>query len=209
MQHARRLLPLALAVLLLVAAPADAAGAPAKCARAGSATIAKSSAARVYEVDVRDYFTDTELYGCLYSRNKPVWLADAYDDNYVTNNGYRSVRLAGRYVAFTAWYEDNSCKAACPPGYDSRDDWVAVWDLAARKRRVQPALVAGGTLRLNDRGMTAWLQRLGGGQREVHFWNVGGHRVLDTGPIRSASLVLTGSTLSWVNGDVQHNVQLR
>jgi hypothetical protein len=163
----------------------------------------------VYEVESTDSFIDTVLYGCLFSRNKPLRIGDAFDDHYVVNNGYRTVRLAGRFVAYAAWDEDVSCKAACPPGYDSRDDWVAVWDLSKRKARSQAGLAAGGTLKLNDHGETAWLERLGGGQREVHLWDAGAHRVLDTGPIRSASLALTSSTLSWVDGDVQHTVQLR
>jgi hypothetical protein len=204
------LIPAALGVALLLLAPGPgaAAKAPAKCARAGSTTIVKSKTARVYEVDPNSSSTDSVLYGCLYSQNKRVKLGEAYDDDYVTSFGYRGVRLAGRYVAYAAWDEDISCKADCPPGYDSRDDWVVVWDLDARKARSQEAYVAGQTLKVNSAGAAAWLQRLGNSQREVHAWDSAGHRVLDTGPISSKTFALNGPNLTWVNGDVQHTVPL-
>lgn len=205
----RALLPaLATAVLAAGAAvPADAAKAPAKCKRAGSTTIAKSGSARVYELATAQ--GGTALYGCLLSTNRHSKLDEAYDDGYVSSYGYSRVRLAGRFVAWVFTETDVSCKAACPPGYDPTTTEVDVFDLRARSGNALGAEPAGSTLRVNSGGAAAWLQRLGGGQRDLHAWDADGHRVVDTGPIPTASYSLVGPKLSWANGDLARSITLR
>jgi hypothetical protein len=197
---------LAAAVLLLAlsASPAAANHSRGKCTARGH-TIAKNDSGRVYE---REQDAEvTALWGCLWSVNRPVELQRAAGDDYVTFESYDNVILRGRYVAWTFKSEDISCKADCPPGYDSTNEYVNVFDLRKRKGDFQVSDPSPGTLRLNTSGAAAWLTTAASGNYDVHAWDRDGHRTLDTGPIRRFRL--RGPTLSWINGDVQHSVPLR
>lgn len=108
---------LALAVALLaslaVAGPAEAKRA---CGRPGSHTVAANRQARVYEVKNHD--GGNNLYGCLRSNDRRQLLARGYDDNYVSSGTYDRVKLKGHVVRWRFTATDDSCKAACPPGYN-------------------------------------------------------------------------------------------
>jgi hypothetical protein len=172
-----------------------------KCKQRGT-TIAKSDTARVFE-------REQTLYACLWSQNRAEAIDTAYDDDYVTSYSWYGVRLAGRYVAWSSRHTDISCKADCPPGYEETTYRVNVIDLRTQDEQSVVGVPAGTTLRVTARGAVAWLERIGGGQREVHAWYGGLERVLDTGPIKTSSYSVLGDRLRWVNGDVQHSVVLR
>ena len=193
---------LALGLLGLAATSADASHTGGKCR--GGKTIAKNSVARLYTNS-----SGTSMIGCMWSRNERVDLDTAFDDDYVLSEGFLSPRLGGRFVAWTHFTEDISCKADCPPGYGIPTYRLERADLATGHTDSVPALPAGSTLRINKRGAIAWLERVGAGLREVHAWDAAGHRVLDTGLIPVASWTLKASTLSWTNDGTPHSVTLR
>jgi hypothetical protein len=189
-------------LLLLASTSSEAAATHGKCQQRGT-TVAKNEVARLF-------WRGGTLYSCLWSANRAEEIASDYDDGgYTFSYGWSGARLAGRYVAWLEWETDISCKAACPPDYDSTTYRVNVIDLRTEESEWTGGLPAGSTLRVNRRGAAAWLESLGGGQREVHAWDADGHRVLDTGVIPRASYSLAGHRLSWANGDLQRTVTLR
>ncbi|MEA2475504.1 MAG: hypothetical protein QOE06_3419 [Thermoleophilaceae bacterium] len=188
-------------ILALVSTSSDASQTRGKCAFAGQ-TISSNSLARLYRRG------DT-IIGCMWSRDKELHLDRSYqDDLYITEDWF-TPRLGGRFAAWASSYADESCKADCPPGYGATSYTVHVADLKAGHGKSVSGLPAGQTLRVNRFGDVTWLARLTGGQREVHAWDADGHRVLDTGPIRTSSYSLRGRALRWANGDVQFHVNLR
>jgi hypothetical protein len=188
----------------LAAAPAEATHTRGKCTQKGR-NLVKTDHVRVYEVE-RDEYT-TRLYGCLWSKNKRVALADAYDDDYVTSNHYHGVRVSGRYVAWIFTATDISCKADCPPGYQETHRWVVVFDLKRRDGRSRAADAFSGYLRVNSAGAIAWREEAGSAGQGVHALDADGHRVLDTG--RITYIRLSGPTLSWQNNGESRSAQLR
>ena len=190
--------------LAVAAAPANATHSRGKCKQRGK-TLVRNDSGRLFErSNVGGGLT---LMGCLWSENRTVVIDTAYSDD-VTDHTYGQERLAGRYAAWTTSTEDESCKAECPSDYPGVRFQVHVMNLRTETERAIDGLPAGSAFRLNADGVAAWLASLGGGQREVHVWTAKVHEVLDTGPIRSATLRLTRDTLSWVNGDRQGTVQL-
>jgi hypothetical protein len=105
----------AVVALVAVAGPAEAAKKP--CARKGSTTVKSSKLARVYEVPNKD--GGSNLIGCLRSNDRRQVLARGYDDNYTSSGTYDQVKLAGARVKWRFTSVDDSCKADCPPGYQS------------------------------------------------------------------------------------------
>lgn len=193
---------LAFALLGLAATSAEASHTSGKCR--GGKTIAKNSVARLYTNS-----SGTSMIGCMWSRNERVDLDTAYDDDYVFSEGFLSPKLGGRFVAWTHFTEDISCKADCPPGYGVPVYRLERADLMTGASESVEALPAGSTLRINKRGAVAWLERVGDGRREVHVWDADGHRVLDTGLIPVSSWGLKASTLSWTSDGTPHSVILR
>lgn len=136
---------LALALAALLTAVPSATAATDRCALRGSKTVVLTKAVRVYSVDVRgdDLAENARLYACVRSSGRRVLVARSYDDDYVSSGQWRKVVVAGGYVAFTYRSEDVSCKADCPPGYET----VRVQVIAVRlsTRRAQTLDAAGGT----------------------------------------------------------------
>jgi hypothetical protein len=109
----RLLLAAALVASLALAGPAEA---KRSCGRKGSHTVAANGQARVYEVSNHD--GGKNLYGCLRSNDRRQLLASGYDDNYTSSGTYDRVKLKGHVVSWRFTSVDDSCKAACPPGYN-------------------------------------------------------------------------------------------
>jgi hypothetical protein len=198
-----RTLPILLAttVLCLACAPAAGAAQPKGKCRGGT-TVASNSVARLYE-------KGQSLFGCLWSDNERIEIDSEYDDDFTLREGYMDARLGGRFVAWTHWAQDVSCKADCPPGYDEATYTVNRIDLKTERTRTTPGVPAGATLRVNKRGAITWLERLGGGVRDLHAWDADGHRVLDTGPISSRTYSLGAASVRWVNGGEERSAPLR
>jgi hypothetical protein len=199
-----RVLFLALSVALVTAAPAGATHSRGKCTAHGE-TLEKNDSGRVYET------TDSEgvdtLWGCLWSRNKPVELDTAAGDDYVTIDDYSYVVLRGRYVAWIHSSGDISCKADCPPGYGGVSEYVHVFDLKRRRGETTFTHPVYDGLRLNTFGAVAWLTREDQGVTVNAWTRAETHRVLDQGAIRRFRL--RGTELSWLNGDAPHSATLR
>ena len=191
----RRVAPLILALLAVAALPTAAEG-RARCAVKGSHTVAKSPAVRAYVK--RDREGNRRLYGCLRKTGRKLLVAAEYDDQYVTSGVYRDVRLAGRFVVVVFEATDVSCKAACPPDYETTQTSVVVRDVRSRKSRIARSPTAPGTLRLSNRGFAAWLTPVAGGAELRVIDGAGLGRVVDTGAIDPASVALPGGELEWV-----------
>ena len=191
----------AAAILALASTSSDASQHRGRC-DFGGRTLSQNSRARLY-VD-----GDT-LAGCTWSHDEEVELATSYSSDLYEEYDWFTPRLGGRFAAWGSSYADVSCKADCPPGYGIPTYSVNRADVEAGDDDSVEGLPAGRTLRVNRFGAVTWLERLTGGQREVHAWDRDGHRVLDTGPIRSASYSLRGRVLRWANGAERHSVELR
>lgn len=200
-----RLAPIALAVLLLAAlcaAPASASHTRGKCTQRGK-TVAKNDSGRVFRRE--SSLGARSLYGCLWSRNRAVLLEAAYDDFYESQDWSR-VQLRGRFVSWVYTTTDDSCKADCPPGYDTTREYVNRFDLRSEDRDLHGVDLDRGPF-LNTRGALAWSEYGDGGSKDVHAWDRDGHRVVDQGAI--SLLRLRGSLLSWSNGDEPRSLMLR
>ena len=81
---------------------------------------------RVYEVRKGEY---TTLYGCRKSTGKHMKLDVLLDDGYVLFGSYSKVRLNRWHVAWFSTFTDISCKAECPPGYDSTKSSIHAADV--------------------------------------------------------------------------------
>jgi hypothetical protein len=122
-----------IAALVAVAGPAEAASNGKPCARKGSTTVRSNSKARVYEVANRD--GGSNLIACLRSDNRRQVLARGYDDDYTSSGTYDEVKLKGVRVTWRFTSVDDSCKAACPQGYDSTTEARYERNLRTRKTR--------------------------------------------------------------------------
>jgi hypothetical protein len=191
------------AAALALGLPATAAGAVTpSCAAKGSKTLASNSTARVFE---RAHEEGDRLYGCLRSVGRRIALADAYDDGYVESGAYDQVRLAGRFVVFRYTAVDMSCKAACPPGYDTADVDHTIFDLRRRKFSTVEDDVLEGAVALSAYG-GAWIERTRLGPAVIAR-DRKGQRVLDRGDV--ASLTVSGSTVRWTQSGAPQQARLR
>lgn len=201
----RLLLTLVAALALVAALPATSSAASKKrsCTAKGAKTVAGNRYARVFSAPARpgDY-ADERLFGCLYSKGRRVPLAEAYDDDYVSAEEFRKVRLRGRFVAWEQESYDISCKTGCPPGHQATTWRVHSVDLRSRRDRSYRGAVLGDSLVLGRLGTPAWLEPLGDSVRVR-----AGGAALDEGAV--ASLALRGSTLTWTNAGHQRGATLR
>jgi hypothetical protein len=190
-------------------APAAAVAKPASCKRAGSRTLVKNAFARVYEVPTAE---GTSLVGCTRSSGRHRLLDEAYDDDYVSSASYANVRLAGRHVAWSWTATDISCKAACPPGYDTTTEGITTYDLRRRWARVVAGAVpVGRALVLSRSGGFAGASRTDpAGPVAIHAsLRASEDQVLDSGSIDPASLAVEITIISWLHDGIEHFARLR
>lgn len=213
----RRPRALALAALttaaVATAGSVEAAVAPtASCQHPKSKTIFSNKVVRVFRVGRVDVgnFTTRRLYACLLSADRPLLLTSAYDDGDYREASYGSVRLAGRFVAWSQVASDVTCSKYqdCGPDYEATVYAVGVADLKRRKVLRVPGSVADGALVLSTGGAVGWLQRAGEATEVRTRASNGSLRIVDTGAIAPSSLTLSGSTLSWVNDGVTRTATL-
>jgi len=203
----RRLIaPVVLAGLVVIAAPAPASGAgkQARCAVKRSHTVAKNRLVRVYYVSRNG---NRRLTGCLRATGRKRLVVREYDDGYVESGAFRDVRLAGRFVAVVYEATDVSCKAACPPDYEATQTSVVISDVRSRRDRTTLTQAQKGSLRLSTAGVAAWLAPIEGGL-ELHGYDGGGERVLDSGAIDPAAVALAGLRLTWANAGAPRSAAL-
>jgi hypothetical protein len=188
----RLLLPALAAMALLPATSAGAATAKNRCDAKGAKTVVKSRFVRVFKAPGRAEDSTGRLFGCMYSNGKRVLLDEGSDDGLVTSEAFRRVVLNGRFVAWEHESVDLSCKAECPPGYETLSYTIHSRDLRSRKTRTFSGKVAQDSLDVGKLGTPVWVQSVGD-LEEVHA----GDSVLDTGNI--IGLRLSGTTLEWLN----------
>jgi len=196
MRVIRASFPLALAVAGLAVAAGPAMAAP-PCARPDTITLQKNRHVRVFETRAgaaRDY--ERVLRACNRHTGHTVRLARAFDDGYVTSATYGRVRLAGRFVAWSSSYTDVSCKAACPPGYESTTFAAHVRDIRLTKSRHAALDSRATALVLTRLGAIAWTTG-SGGTVELSALDSAGRRVLDTGPIDPKSVTAAAESVRW------------
>ncbi|MEA2445299.1 MAG: hypothetical protein QOJ12_2591 [Thermoleophilales bacterium] len=202
-----RLLPL---VILAVLAFAPAADAKSTCSATGSKTVASNSSARVYTVKSGRADYGDVLLGCLRSNGKRFRLAENYDDGLYVTSSFSKVRLNGRFVGWQVDNSDVSCKADCPPGYQTATSALALVDLSSRRRRTIDAAAVGNALVVSRTGGLAWVGQ-GQGALVVYTAPAGSREYTpaDSGDIDPSSLSLRGSVLSWRNAGVAKTATLR
>ena len=205
-------------LVVLAASVAPAVAAPAKrkptCKRSLSRTVAENTQIRVFTRpdDNGGYTPGTGLFGCSKRSGRVRPLALAFDDEYISSASFGLVRIRGRFVAFYTEHFDISCKAACPPDYESTRRFVNLVDV----RRGTgfdvevAARPAGNRLLVDAGGAIAWAQALpAAGLVEVRVSDAAGERALDSGAIAPASVALTaGGLLSWTNAGAARAAQL-
>ena len=195
------------ALLPLIVAPAGQAK-RATCGRAHSKTVAKNRAVRVYTVKRSGA---TTLYGCRRSTGKRSKLGRKFND-VETAGTFRDVRLRGNYVAFVSSFTDDSCKAACPPGYQPTTTSIEVFNVRKHRSRTVDASPVGTALVLTDRGGVAWA----GAGAEANFGleirgsvKSGDNRLFDSGNIDPTSLAIEITIISWTRDGDEHFARLR
>jgi len=192
--------------LAATAAPAPAAATRARCAVKHSKTVAKNRQVRLYVT--RDREGNRVLHGCWRANGRKLRAAAEYDDDYVTSGVYRDVLLAGRFVAFVFEATDISCKAACPPDYDATRVQVTLRDVRTRRSRFVLSDAAPRSLRLSNAGVAAWLSPVAGGAELRVIDGAGRGRLLDTGAIDAASVLLRGLRLDWMTAGAPKSADL-
>ncbi len=170
---------------------------------------------RVFEKPGAGEYNATDLYGCLYSRGRRIKLDKAWDDDYTNSEAYDLVTVGGRFVAWRHERVDISCKAACPPGYDTERRWIEVHDLRERKRRQLDADVTGGVLVVTTTGGAAWLERAAsatepalGEEFDLRASDRDGARSLDSGRIDPTSVTARGRVVYWVRNGQRRQAKL-
>ena len=203
----RAALALAVAASLLAgAAPASEAKST-PCSRKGSHTVASTKSVRVYRLKNSDGGFD--LFGCLRSDGKRQKLEHGYDDMIETSGAFDRVHVAGHFVAWQFTAVDNSCKAACPPGYDPVSVVLRIRDLEKRKTKtVNGEVVSHGRLVLTSGGSIAWTQQGAGSAVAVNAYDGAGRHELDSGQIPPGSLTLKGRIAHWTNAGAPEQAAL-
>jgi hypothetical protein len=193
-----------LALSAAIVAPAQGAKHRASCARAKTHTVAKDGQARVFTRSNQGSAQwDKRLFGCLRSRDKVVRLSEAYDDGYVTSYGFNDVRLAGRFVAWSAFSSDQSCKADCPPGFEANKYGVAVRDLRRAKTRRAKTSTTPGVVLVSKRGVLVWTVG-----RTLRAFDSTGNHVLDDAVSDPETVRLAGNKLMWDSSGLPHESTL-
>lgn len=157
--------------------------------------MAKNRLVRVYSYRRNG---NRRLTGCLRATGRKHLVVREYDDGYVESGAYRDVRLAGRFVAVVFDATDVSCKAACPPDYETTQTSIVISDIRSRRDRTTCTHEQAGSLRLSTAGVAVWLVPIPGGF-ELHAFDGSGEPVLDSGAIDPASVALAGLHLTWAN----------
>lgn len=208
--RALRLLILTLAASgLLVAGAADAAQAKRRpsCARGGR-TVAQNGVVRVYQVALEGVDDRRALYACTRKTRRRAKVVEAYDDQFVSSESYRSVRVAGRFVAFADTAYDSSCKSECPPGYDPYTNSIGVFDTKSRKSRYVSGKPAGEALVLTVDGAVAWAEGSGDAVL-IRASDSAGTRTLDSGTIDPKTLGVELTIVSWTRAGEERFARLR
>jgi hypothetical protein len=189
------------------APPADSAAAkrPA-CKPKGSRTLAQSRFARVFQ-------KDGSVLACVRATGKRVLLSEPDDGDFYTEEYFGKVALAGAFVAWTSETLDLSCKAACPPGYDTTAmRRLGVLNLRRRRSRVlTPDATVVGAPALSRTGRVAWASRENDSAPVVIHGSARRRqdRVLDSGAIAPRSLGIELTIVSWVRDGVERFARLR
>lgn len=192
---------------ITLAMPAAGASADAQSSRAksckvrGSQTIDQNRTARVYEVAARGSGDVTSrLFACIRRTGRKIELEEASDNGLDQSDSYGTVRLNGRFVAWSETVTDASCRADCPPGFDGTTTGVTVRDLRARRARGVETSMAVTDLVVTTRGIAAWIEGTSDGA-EVRSWTPGSSTtLLDSGAIALTSLRLVRDVASWRKG---------
>jgi hypothetical protein len=162
-----------------------------------------TSSGRVFEVwRYIDHVWTRVVFACLFSDNRQVFLDRL---PYTTaDDFFQGYRMAGPFVAWSHF----ACTSSC-------GDWWTLVDLRDGQRRVLPgalpSLNTSPDLELKENGSFGLIGRPNypqGSPWEVWAYDSQGLRRLDEGNIDTGSLMLTGSTLTWVKDEVERSAQL-
>ena len=197
-----RVLPaLLLAAVLLLAAAAPSPAARPNCDRPKGTTQDANATARLF-------IRNRVLYSCLRRTGRITRVVADYDDNYVNSRSFGMVALAGRYVAYRLDVVDVSCKAACPPDYDTAREYVEVYDVV-RRRLLRSVAATPTALAVTERGIAAWTEERGGtGMQVVRVWDGADPRQVGAGEIAPASLDAHRNRVTWIENGQVRGVQL-
>lgn len=196
-------------VLLGVISPGPAAAAASKCKVTGSKTVRQNPNWRLYEKTSGE---ETTLYTCNRSTGRKTAMAVASDDGLTNSQAYADVRLNGNFAGWTYTVIDNSCKANCPPDYDSTTVTVSVYNLATRKIRRVAVEPLPNTLVVGVNGSAAWiLTGTTANTLDIQASVRAGEaiRTIDSGAIDSQSLAIEQTIISWTRDGAERFARLR
>jgi hypothetical protein len=188
-----RLISLAavLAVTGSLAAGATAAPAAKKptCFKAKGKTVASHTRARVFERGNRTY-------ACMRGK-RPRLLTRDFDDQYVTSGTTGQIALAGNYVAYAYNLTDVSCKAACPPEFDTSQDSLTLLNLVSGREQQVTENYDGEPFALTETGAVGWIMR-GEAPRRLMVLFMGNVTQQDQGNLQEGSVEASRSRLTWL-----------
>ena len=196
-----RLLPVVTVIALLASLAAGAPGAAAakkrSCMKARGATIAITTSTRLFTTRGGNV-----LWGCVRGR-KPRRLAANFDDEYTSSAKWMRSELAGNYAAYGYESTDVSCKAACPPDYETTRRTVYIVNLITGKEAAGSEW-NGEPFVLTSTGAVAWISGTGNAARKVLALFMGVVSEQDSGAIDDDSLEASFSRVTWMkNGQIR------
>ena len=188
-----RLIPLAAAVAVTGSLAAGAAVAPAAkkptCFKTRGKTVEIHTGARVFTRGNRTY-------GCMRGK-RPRLLSRDFDDGYVSSGTTGQIELAGNYAAWHYNSTDVSCKAACPPEYDTSRDSLTVLNLVSGRSADAATNYDGEAFVLTQTGAAAWIRR-GDAPRTLYALFMGAVTQQDVGNVEEGSLEASRSRITWL-----------
>jgi hypothetical protein len=152
------------------------------------------------------YGVQGRLHGCLRQTGRRTGTLAITFEDIETSGRWSDVKVAGVFAWWTYTSVDQSCKAACPPGYQSTTKHVSIYDV---KRRHMRRVEKWDELVVTSRGVAAWTTHTADGTVTLSASLPSGkQRRLDTGSIAPGSLKANGPTITWVKGGTSHSVRL-
>jgi len=151
------------------------------------------------------------MYGCRRSTGRRVKLDTKSSDGITNEDTYDRVQIVDNHVSWVSTLIDQSCKAACPPGFDAPTIRIAVKSISTRKFRSVVAAPIDDAIVLSAKGAVAWAAKGSApGVVEIHASPRGTEdRIVDSGNINTGSLAIEISIISWMRDGAERFARLR
>ena len=178
---------------LVVSAPAAPAAAKPSCFEAKGKTVAIHRTARLFTTN-----RGRILRGCVAGR-APRRITASTDNGFDAGE-FVAPKLSGVYVAYGYTLTAQSCKASCPPDFDT--DAVLIFNLTTG-RKVEAKAWTDEPFVLTATGAVAWISQ-SGNPSNVNVFYKGALRQPDSGAIQRDSLEASRTRVSWIKDGTIH-----